>query len=469
MVDRSKPRLSMYYAPRRGCAVNTAAGRLASLVLLLLVLLCLSALLGCGSTVAGSGPTESTAAMGQTSSTSSAPEVAGATTVPAGLQAVSVSGTLQVHYIDVGQGDSILIVAPDGKVMLIDGGESGSGTLAYLQAHGVKRIDVMVATHPHADHIGGLVDVLDAMPVGEVITSGVSQTTKTYERFLDGIAAAKAVYKEVKRGDVVSLGALNFAVLHAGGPVGDDLNQTSVVLRLVYGKVAFLFTGDAGKEAEAQMLAEGDTLQAQILKVGHHGSSSASSPEFLDAVKPQVAVYSCGAGNSYGHPAASTIANLAAAGATVYGTDLNGSIVVTTDGNTYRVTTAGQGTPRAPPVGAAASTSRAAVTATTSKSASTSGALAISVLKLTSPIKRGAVATLTVKTTPGANCTITVKYKSGPSHAAGLDPQAAQGDGTATWSWKVGTSTTPGTWSIIVTATANGKTVSKTVAFEVTS
>ena len=390
------------------------------------------------------------------STESSAPSTSSTSfTSPTSTVVVTPSGLVQVHYIDVGQGDSILIVSPEGKVMLIDGGVAGSPALEYLSIKGIDHIDLMVATHPHADHIGGLVEVLSALKVSEVVTNGQPTTTKTYEDFLDGIAKAKAVYKEVKRGDKLALGSLTFDVLSPEGPGGDDLNEGSLVLRLVYGEVAFLFTGDAGHAAEAGMLAAGDDLQAQILKVGHHGSSSASSPEFLAAVKPEVTIYSCGVGNSYGHPDAETIANLTDTGASIYGTDVNGTVVVTSDGSTYQLK-AERGEARGPP--------SATITQTTT---SLSGPLAIDVVSLTSPASRGSTAKLTIKTAPGAACTITVYYKSGPSEAAGLGPQTASRDGTATWRWKVGARTTPGTWRIVVTAEAGGQQESAEIPFEV--
>jgi competence protein ComEC len=362
---------------------------------------------------------------------------------------------VQVHYIDVGQGDSILIVSPEGKVMLIDGGVGGSPALEYLSIKGIDHIDLMVATHPHADHIGGLIDVLDALKVSEVVTNGQPTTTKTYENFLDGIAKAKAVYREMKRGDTLTLGSLTFDVLSPEGPGGDDLNEGSLVLRLAYGKVAFLFTGDAGYAAEAGMLAADEDVQAQILKVGHHGSSSASSPDFLAAVHPEVAVYSCGVGNSYGHPHAETIAALGQAGALIYGTDVNGTVVVTSDGSTYQ-TKVERGDARGPP---------SATTLQTSTSLS--GALAIDVVSLTTPASPGSTAKLTIKSAPGADCTITVYYKSGPSEAAGLGPQTAGSDGTATWQWKVGDRTASGAWRIVVTAGAGGQEESAEIPFEV--
>jgi competence protein ComEC len=245
---------------------------------------------------------------------------------------------LQVTYFDVGQGDAILLRTPDGQTMLIDGGETDTGIVGDLQALNIQRIDVMVATHPHSDHIGGLVQVLKAIPVTKVVTNGQPHTTSTYEHFLDAITSAKAEYVEAKRGDTITLGSLSFAVLSPTATTG-DMNHNSLVLRLVYGNGSFLFMGDADKDAEASMLSAGLTLQAAILKVGHHASSSASSKAFLNQVKPKVAIYTAALGNSYGHPHAVTLTALAAVGAQIYGTDVNGTITVTTDGVTYQVST----------------------------------------------------------------------------------------------------------------------------------
>jgi competence protein ComEC len=246
---------------------------------------------------------------------------------------------LEVHVIDVGQGDSILIRTPEGKTALIDGGYDNGRALAYLQAEGVTHVDVMVASHPHADHIGGLVEVLTALSVGEVWTSGATHTTGTYERFLDAIIAAKVPYHEARRGDVIPLGSLNLNVLHSD-PNASELNNTSVVLRLAYGRISFLFTGDAEHAAEYEMLATvRDQLSATVLKVAHHGSYTSSSPEFLAAVQPAVAIYSAGRNNNYGHPHAETIQALQRIGATIYGTAEHGTIVITTDGKNYHVQT----------------------------------------------------------------------------------------------------------------------------------
>ena len=267
-----------------------------------------------------------------------------ATTTPTVEETVTEStNPLVVHFIDVGQGDSILVVSPNGLTALIDGGSANTGVVAYLRVQGVERIDLMIATHPHEDHIGGLIQVLEAMPVARVVTNGQVHTTATYEHFLDAILSSEAEYSEVQRGDSVALGEMEFSVLSPGGSLGDDLNENSVVLRLVYGQTTFLFMGDAGMDAEGRMLAAGVPLKADILKVGHHGSCSATSLSFLQAVQPEVGIYSAGINNQYGHPCAETINALNQRGVLVLGTDVNGSIIVTATEDGYRITdTAGE-------------------------------------------------------------------------------------------------------------------------------
>lgn len=247
------------------------------------------------------------------------------------------NGNLRVHFIDVGQGDSILIQTPTGATALIDGGYDNGMALAYLQQQGISRIDVMLVSHPHADHIGGLVEVMNAMPVGQIWTNGAIHTTGIFEEFLDTIAARQIPYYEAERGITIEVGDLELAVLHVN-PAAPELNDTSLVLHLTYGEVSFLFTGDAEWPAEQAMLnSMENSLPATILKVGHHASHTSSAPDFLVAVRPEIAVYSAGSDNTYGHPHQETITNLQAIGATIYGTAVNGTVIVTTDGLDYEV------------------------------------------------------------------------------------------------------------------------------------
>jgi competence protein ComEC len=245
---------------------------------------------------------------------------------------------LVIHFINVGQGDSILIVSPEGNTILIDGGSANTGVVNYLQRQGIQKVDVMIATHPNEDHIGGLIQVLEEMDVKKVITNGQSYTTSAYEHFLDAILNSNAEYIEAKRGDKITVGDLVFSVLSPMSNTGDDINNNSLVLRLIYGKTAILFMGDAGNIAEESILASGLPVQANIIKIGHHGSSDSSSPIFIDAVKPDVAIYSAGVNNQYHLPSPETINMLKLKEILVLGTDIYGTIIVTVTTDGYSIT-----------------------------------------------------------------------------------------------------------------------------------
>lgn len=247
---------------------------------------------------------------------------------------VTVS-VLDVHFIDVGQGDSILIDYGQCEV-LIDAGEKGTGADSYIRSFVDGPLEVVVATHPHADHIGGLVSVLNTYAIGAIWYNGESSTTSTYSQFLTAVQSEGADVHIARRGDKLDVGGLTFNVL---SPVNLDgtTNNNSVVLSLTYGSIDFLFTGDAETEVEAGMLASGLITDVDVLKVGHHGSRSSSSPAFLAVARPETAVYSAGAGNSYGHPHQETVVALDSASARICGTDVHGTVVVSTDGTTYDV------------------------------------------------------------------------------------------------------------------------------------
>ena len=223
---------------------------------------------------------------------------------------------------------------------MIDGGSAGSGALTYLQDRGIKSIDIMIASYPADDHIGGLSEVLDAMPVRKVVTNAQNGTSTTYRHFLDAIANANAEYEEVSRGDSINLGNLTFSVLNPDIIQPGNLKTNSLVLGMSYGQTAFLFMGDADKRAEAGILAKVHPVRADILKVGQHGSCTASSPAFLDAVHPMVAIYFAKANNPFGYPCAATIRALDERGIFIYGTDTYGSIIVTVSVDGYAVANA---------------------------------------------------------------------------------------------------------------------------------
>ena len=260
-----------------------------------------------------------------------------------------ITRELNAHFIDVSQGDAILIDLGETEI-LIDGGDKSPGVVEYLSEFVDGVLEVMVATHPHADHIGGLIGVLNAFEVEEIWLNGDTSTSKTYQEFMSKVNAEDASIHEALRGQSIEVDDLTFHVLHPIKPLVGDINNNSIVLRLSYGEIDFLFTGDAEKEAEASILEAPVIVRAQILKVGHHGSRSSSSPKFLDAVKPEIAIYMAGEGNRYGHPHDETIAALTEVGTEIYGTDICGTIVVTSDGKSFSIQREKQCAPRAPPV-----------------------------------------------------------------------------------------------------------------------
>ncbi|MFA4850787.1 MAG: MBL fold metallo-hydrolase [Methanoregula sp.] len=206
-------------------------------------------------------------------------------------------GKLSAYFLDVGQGDASLIIFGN-KTILIDAGEidMGDRVVSDLKELGVSRIDLLVATHPHSDHIGGMQKVLDNFPVSQVLDSGMPHSSVLYERFLETIEKKKIPYKVAVQGDAINLDpTLRIVVLSPPEKrFGDDLNTNSIMLRISYGTINFLFTGDAGGEAETALAKSGYTLDSQILKVGHHGSMHSSSPAFTARVHPETAIISLG-------------------------------------------------------------------------------------------------------------------------------------------------------------------------------
>ena len=254
----------------------------------------------------------------------------------------NTTGDLRAYFLDVGQGDSSVILFKD-KVILIDAGEADKGDLVVsdLEKLGVTKIDLLVATHPHSDHIGGMQKVLARFPVKKVLDSGIPTSSSLYEHFLETVDDRNIPYVAAERGQTIDVDpSLRILVLSPPkNRIGDDINTNSIVLRISYGTVNLLYTGDATTDAEEVMMKAGYPVDADVFKVGHHGSSSSSSAAFLRNVDPEVAVISLGKDNEYGHPHRETMDRLAAAGPLVLRTDRDGTVRVMSDGVTYSVAT----------------------------------------------------------------------------------------------------------------------------------
>ncbi|MCM3291812.1 MBL fold metallo-hydrolase [Paenibacillus sp. MER 180] len=249
--------------------------------------------------------------------------------------------TLQVYYLDVGQGDSTLIKTPKGQHVLIDGGQNGQGenVVSYLKQYGVKELDAVIATHPDADHIGGLDTVIDAIPVKSVYAPRVSHTTKTYKDFLMAVKNRGLKIKAAKAGLELPLDGVAAEFLAPVGDYGKDLNAWSAVLKVTYKNTSFIFSGDAEKKSETDMVNSGANLKADVYKVGHHGSDTSTSAEFLKAIHPTYAVISVGKDNKYGHPKDVVLDRLRKSGVKVFRTDEQGTIISISDGKTIKFET----------------------------------------------------------------------------------------------------------------------------------
>ncbi|WP_207592829.1 MBL fold metallo-hydrolase [Halomontanus rarus] len=261
-----------------------------------------------------------------------------------------VAGELEIHHIDVGQADSTLLVTPDGETILIDTGDwpqDGSDVIAYLEAQGIDRIDHLVATHSHADHIGGHAAVIEHFEtngdgIGAAYDSGIPASSATYDNYLDAVEEYDVDLLLVERGDELPIeGDVSARVLNPPpGASGDQIRNNDVALAVEFGAFQYVTTGDAESGGESRMLEEwGSDLEADVYQVGHHGSSTSSSEAFVDAVDPEAAIISSAYDSQYGHPSDDVLERFADREIDTYWTPVHGDIVVRTDGASFEVET----------------------------------------------------------------------------------------------------------------------------------
>jgi beta-lactamase superfamily II metal-dependent hydrolase len=257
-----------------------------------------------------------------------------------------MDGEVLIHFIDVGQGDAVLIQSEHGAV-LIDAGENNMAhrVVSYLENLGINTINYLIATHPHSDHIGGLIGVLEMFHVEHLIMPQIAHTSRTFERFLDAIEAKDGlILQKPEAGATFSIptsptnpnNTVIFTIIAPNSEGYSNINNYSIALRMVYGSIAFIFTGDAEAISEREMLSAGHNLRANVLHVGHHGSNTSTTQAFLDAVNPSIAIIQLGESNSHGHPHRELIERLEAKNIGIYRTDHHGNIIITTDGNDLR-------------------------------------------------------------------------------------------------------------------------------------
>jgi competence protein ComEC len=254
---------------------------------------------------------------------------------------------LKVHYIDVGQADSALVqYSNDGEdyTILIDAGNwNRNDVVNYLTSQSISQIDIAIGTHPDADHIGQLDKILSSFAVEEVWLSGNTSNSQTFQRLISAIDTYDVNYYEPRMGDEFEIGPLQIEVLYPR-TISENDNDESISLKVTYGEVRFIFTGDASTSDELKMIQSGLNLKADILKLGHHGSSTSTHPTFLNEVSPSVAIYSAGVDNTYGHPHEEVVSRIKSSNIDLYGTNVHGTIIVSTDGKDYKILTKKDGT-----------------------------------------------------------------------------------------------------------------------------
>jgi competence protein ComEC len=250
-----------------------------------------------------------------------------------GQKTSNVSGELKVHYLDVGQGDSI-IIQQGSAAMIIDAGNPGDkGTIVrYIDSLGIKKFDFVVGTHVHADHIGSMDTVIKTYEIGKVYFPKQTSTTATFKRFVDAVSAKGLKLHVPVVGESFLLGEAVCTVMSPKGENYKNSNDYSIVIKIQFGNTAFIFTGDAEELSEREMLQGDLDLRANVLKVSHHGSKSSTTEEFLRSVNPEYAIISVGKDNRYGHPSEEVLYRLKNAGIKVYRTDEQGTIIIVSDG-----------------------------------------------------------------------------------------------------------------------------------------
>lgn len=247
---------------------------------------------------------------------------------------INLENNMVTHFIDVGQGDCILIQV-NNKNLLIDSGTSDSKekVIRYLKNNNITKLDYIIATHPHEDHIGGMSSVIKSFKIGEFYAPKVTSSSQVFEDMIRSLKSKNLKIKVAKANISLDLGPNTSCIMLSPNKTNyKDINNYSCTLKVSYKNSTFLFTGDIEKLSEQELLHKGSSLKSQVLKVPHHGSNSSTSQEFLNSVSPQVSVISCGAYNSYGHPSKETIDKLKKLNCTIYRTDLDKTIVLVSNG-----------------------------------------------------------------------------------------------------------------------------------------
>lgn len=351
---------------------------------------------------------------------------------------------IKIHYIDVGQGDSTFIELPNNETMLIDAGEAEYEEVVtnYIKKLGYTKITYLVGTHPHSDHIGGLEKQVETFQIGKIYMPKAVSTTKTYTSLLETIKNKNYKVQTAKEGvNILNNNDLKIDILSPKEEEYSNLNNYSVVIKITYKERSFLFMGDAEELIEEELTSD---IKADVIKVGHHGSDTSSSNNFVKKVNPTYAIISVGKANKYNHPASSVLDRWKNIGAKIYRTDEEGTIILISDGEGIQIQNSKE-------------------TIETNNSISKEEIKdneEIKLVSLTEPIERGKNATITIEGKANTTYSIKVMYKSGASSASGLENKTSDNNGKVSWTWKVASNVTPGTYEIIISNENTSKTIS---------
>lgn len=341
-------------------------------------------------------------------------------------------GNLVVHYLDVGQGDATFIELPNKETMLIDAGEKQEGktVVNYIKDLGYDTIDYVIGTHPHSDHIGGLEEVINTFNIKNIYMPKVVANSKIYEDLLLSIKNKGNTVKKTYVGvNLIESDELNASFLSPTKEEYSNLNNYSAVLKITYGNNTFLFMGDAEIEVEKDI---SSFASCDVLKVGHHGSDTSSSLDFIKSVNPKYAIISVGKDNKYGHPVESILKRYQENNTEIYRTDLNGTVKVIADGNSITID-------KEPNI---ANVSNIEVPN-------------LSLESFTEVVSPNDKASIEVKGVPNTTYSITVYYKSGKSNAKGLEDKVSDENGLVRFEWTIGSQVTSGVYDVIVSDGTN--------------
>jgi len=338
---------------------------------------------------------------------------------------------LVVHYIDVGQGDASFIEFPNKEVMLIDAGEKEYGEIVknYISNLGYKNIDYVIGTHPHSDHIGGLQEIIENFNVSKVYLPNASNNTNTFMDLVKSIKDNSSLYEGKKGIDIVDKDNLKVSIIAPSVIDDDNLNNNSIVLKIIYNNNSFLFTGDIESDLERQIL---DEVNVDVIKVSHHGSDTSSCQEFVNSVSSKYAIISVGKDNSYNHPSNEILNRWENSGSKIYRTDELGNIVVKSDGENIQIFEEEK--------------------------------VDIVLSDITKEVNKGDIGKISIVGKKNHKYSIKVIYSSGESTAKGLEDKVSDDNGNVSWKWKVSKNVRPGTYKIIV---SDNKDNQKTFEFKV--